>query len=201
MFMSSLEHSHGRVEIVIREASKERKDYNQTVAYHGKEILRLALTESQFAHFITTPGRGMGVPCTITRRDGQFVPDCPPDDQRVQFDKDLKRDANKALGALPEILSTLDEVLEQKSIRKGDLRALRDRLANLKTHIQSNMPHVVQMFEEYMEGVFADAVARFEGHVKVRTEEIAMKAMSARYQIEDDEADRVNTILLSPEEP
>jgi hypothetical protein len=178
LFMSSLKHGHF-IELEITNATQTRRDYHQTT-YHSsgnRPIIRVRMSEAQFAQFITTPNDGSGVPCTITRMDNQAVPQCPPDEQMVQFRTELHEDAKQVTHGARETLSRVRAMLKGKTVRKGDLREIESQLEGLLRNVESNMPFLVKQFHEYMDGVFHDAVAQFEGHVTKRAIEAGHEAM------------------------
>lgn len=173
LFMSPLEH-HNYIEVTISEAATYRS-INETRVLGQKHIIRVAMTEAQFAQFITTPDRMPGVPCTIGRRDGQRVPDCPRDEQQLEFKRELKKDAKKVLTGVNELDAKVEEMLHGKTVKKADLKKVRAIVQDLVRDAHSNMPYLLEQFHEYMDGVYHDAVALFEGHVQGRLRELGIK--------------------------
>lgn len=176
LFMSSLTHNTW-VELEIRGAAKVRRDYHETV-YHSVgqgNVVTVAMSEAQFAQFITSPNQGTGAPCTITRRGNTSVPQCPPDEQMIQFRKELLEDAKAVTEGAKETLKVIDQMLSQKTLKKGDLHEVRAQVAALQSNVEANMPFLVKQFNEYMDGVFHDAVAALEGHIHQRLESVGLE--------------------------
>ena len=181
--MSSLQHN-GWVEIRVRGACKTRSGTHDTRASSSGEpiYIKLALTEAQFASFITTSNQGDGTPCTISVLNGKKVEDCPEDEQLIQFRQELHNDASRVTRTTRKALTELRKITPlEGTIRKKELREKLERvqglLATAVQDVDLNLPFLVQTFEEYMDGVFHDAVAQFEGHVKTRSEQLGFEAL------------------------
>lgn len=83
----SLSRAHGRrhlfecpvpvessIELTISTARASNMSDGTTSHYAGKQLVRAALSASQFAELITTMNSG-GVPCTLSRFDGAQIPE------------------------------------------------------------------------------------------------------------------------------
>jgi len=176
MFMSSLPH-HNYIEIEIAEARVER-ELNDTWVSTGKHHIRVALTENQFAQFITTPGRLPGIPCTISRLGGKLVEQPPPDEQMVQFRYELKESVKGVASQARKLEKSILGMLAGKTLRKGDLKKVLALATATVGDINSNLPYIVKRFNEHMDTVLHDAMARFEGHVKAKLERLGIDALA-----------------------
>jgi len=68
LFGSEVSHQHF-ISITISEARRVVDEPREFVM-SDRELVRIAMTQAQFAEMITSPNRGSGVPCTIERFTG-----------------------------------------------------------------------------------------------------------------------------------
>jgi hypothetical protein len=178
LFMSSLQHD-GWIEIEIKGARKIREVSNTRVSSASCPThIRVAMTEAQFASFVTTPNSGDGVPCTITRLNGDQVEDCPEDEEIIQFRQDLYGKAQTVLNEAEETLAKVNVLLGTPgSVKKRDLKEVKEGLMGTLRELGANMPYLLEQFNEYMDSVYFDACARFEGRVRSRAEQLGLQAM------------------------
>lgn len=180
MFMSSLQHSTW-ITIRIRGARRIRSSTHDTRASGAGEQnhIEVSMTEAQFAAFISNPNQMDGVPCTISSIGGKRVEQCPDDDQLLQFQDELHSSANEVVREAKEALDQLNSISIDGVIKKKELREqlhnVRSKLEATILGISSNMPFLVTQFNEHMEQIFGEAVAHYEGYVKVRKEELIEK--------------------------
>lgn len=125
-----------------------RRNLSNDWHYAGKEYLEVALSEAQWATFVSSLNIGMGVPCTLRYKDGHDVPDIPePPRRRDQFKTEVKETMADALRALQELKAKIaDAKLTNKG--KDDLSA---SVAKAIQEITANVPYVEGQFEEHVE--------------------------------------------------
>ena len=77
---SMLDASPSCMEIVIRRASRYIDERLHTERYHGRHpvLTEISLSPHQWAEFISSPGQGDGIPCTIRYHDGVKMAEVPP---------------------------------------------------------------------------------------------------------------------------
>lgn len=74
LYGSDFQH-HNYVTISIKlSESHQRKGSGRDWAFGREEILEVALSEAQWATFVSTMNVGDGVQCTLSRKNGSFVP-------------------------------------------------------------------------------------------------------------------------------
>lgn len=147
LYGSDFEH-HSFVKIAIRASSLCRglsRDYYAT----GDEYIEVALTESQWAEFLTTLNSGLGTPCTVefVRGVGELPGIERTVDRRAQFASEVKKDVQRSLGNLDKVLKMIDE----SSIGKAKKEELIMAAKLARQDIESNIPFVAKSFEEHME--------------------------------------------------
>lgn len=134
---------------------------------HGRSFITVDLTAAQFAELLTTMNVGDGVPCTIVRLDGKSVEE-PPDEPlevekvRTGFKKHASKLAVK-MGVFRDEVKSLFE--SRKSVSKQDRTEIVKQIDLLIQEVRSNMPYVLDQFEEASEKVVTAAKAEVEAFV------------------------------------
>lgn len=124
------------------------------------EMIEVLLSAAQFAELVTTMNIGLGVPCTISRLNGQKVeapPEEPTESEHVQlgFEKDAQRlrdDMYKFADEIGELMST------KKNISQQDRQRIMKALNKFVSRVVDDMP--------FMLGQFAEATEKVTQHAK-----------------------------------
>lgn len=177
---SDINHQH-RVRIVIKRGRHER-DLN-TDWYHafGRSLVEIEMSHAQFAEFITSTGKGGGVPCTISEIDGDMMPGIEPVESKVDMlRREIEAAANKRMSAIQEGVRRLGDLIEGGKIGKTELRALHKNLADQANYLPNHMGFIVEMGQEAMERLVNHAKIEIEatvaGHVRALGLERAREA-------------------------
>lgn len=175
------------------------------------EIIKIALSEVQFAQLITGVG-SMGVPCTIQRRwvgSGQYTGMAEPptnakEEAAVRASKAIATDAKQALKATKEALDLCNTMLKGGPPKKGDLKELADKLEKALREATANLPYVVDRASEeagrYRDRATAEIEAYFDLGLK-RLGEQALSRAVAHGLIDGAKAQEVLAVAFSPEAP
>ena len=120
--------------------------------HHGKnELFEVALSEAQWATFVSSMNVGSGVPCTIqhtmmaTRGYTPALPD--PPDRREQFAKELLENMVDARAALGD----LEALIMSSGVSKAKAKEMLDKVAFASREIGSSSKFVAEQFDEHME--------------------------------------------------
>jgi len=181
LFMSELAHKN-YVEIEICEAELHRDGYSETLFGGRSPIVRIQMSEMQWAHFVSTPNIGSGTACTI-----KYAPESgTPIKRRPSIDP-ISRAAYKIdefgkgaleLAALAQSLrGRIDEILEGKSVKKGDLKSLQSDLSLLGSMAPRNAKFAKETFVEFAEQVTESAKADFDGYVLNTVRDLGIKQL------------------------
>lgn len=149
LYGSDFSHQH-YVTITLSASEVDRHLSNDW--HHPKnELFEVALSEAQWATFVSSMNIGGGVPCTIqhtmmaTRGYTPALPD--PPDRREQFAKELAENMVDAKAALEEL-----EIMIMESKLSGvHQKAMRDKLRRANAEIGSSSKFVADQFDEHME--------------------------------------------------
>lgn len=144
LYGSDFEHEHYMTISISR--GEMRRSLSNDWPGAGEEYIEVALSESQWATFVSSPNAGQGVPCTLTRRNGERILGVtPPKSRTAQFRAELTSgltDATKALADLRE------KIASGSTSKKALLDLLGKAERELDPH---NLAFVADQFEEHME--------------------------------------------------
>ena len=151
LFDSSVRHQH-YVDIVIGEATQFRQ-YQTNYVHADKELIRVSLSESQFAQFITSMNSGSGSPCTLARVNGKSVEEPPADiNTRDTFEREVKEAAEGMTARLDELSKKVEALIGRQSApTKRELRDIKHSAAMAKQDLLSKMPFMMKQFAEGVE--------------------------------------------------
>jgi hypothetical protein len=161
MYGSKLQ--HGRYIIITVSASELHRSINSDRYHDRNQLIRVRLTENQFAEFITSLNSGGGAPCTIERHNGVGIASPP-------FRNELKMVENEFEAKAKEVAATLEAALKRIAtmtapggkLSKGELNELKSEVEKAAREIGANMPYMAECFQETMEQVVTDAKATIE---------------------------------------
>jgi hypothetical protein len=151
LFDSAIQHHH-YVEVTVGTAMQEWR-HGETHVYGKDEILKLAMSEAQFATFITSMNVGWGAPCTLTRVDGKSVEPPPADiNTRETFENHVKDKAESIAGSLKDALTALGELeTGKRRLTKTEVREAKALVETASRELLANMPYLLRVFAEQME--------------------------------------------------
>lgn len=152
--------------------------------FAGEELIEVALSEAQWATFLSSPNVGSGVPCTIDHINRVVIPGLPdPIDRSKQFAGELD-------GTLKECTDAIEAMLEKMTemgLPKGKTAELKGMLAKVHQELTCNLPFVGKQFGEHVEDTVEKAKQEVHGYmlgVIQRTGIAALQGMPLPLQIE-----------------
>lgn len=140
---------HGYVAIRISRSELHR-DLSHDWPYAREELIEVALSEAQWATFVSSLNIGSGVQCTIQRHEGRMVTGLPdPQDTTAQF----KAEADESLAMAIAELERLGSLIESEDLKvSGKARAqMRDAVRTAVMNLRSNLPFVARSFGEHIQ--------------------------------------------------
>lgn len=132
--------------------------------HHAERLpyIEVAMSEAQWATFVSAPNIGDGVPCTVQYLDGKQVPGLPDPQARTdQFREELKVKLDKITQKVAGTLDTIDAL----GLPKGKVATIKEGLSQLLTELRANIPFVASMFEEHMEETVEAAKQEVHGYM------------------------------------
>ena len=183
LFGSALK-SHESYITLSLSTAKHSVDQSGQNHYYGPirgNIVEVVFSPAQFAELLTTMNMGSGVPCTLQYKEGKRV-ESPPEEKletekvRLQFEKDLKDISKRIQGEKAKAA----QLLEKKSLTKGDKEALIKAFDWLITEISSNAPFMLELFEESAQKIVTASKAEIDAFVTHSIIAEGIKAMIAK---------------------
>lgn len=178
LFGSEVEHLHF-LQLSIHEAELHVRPPREDV-FGRNELIRISLTEAQFARMITSPNQGSGVPCTIERCVGDVGepwlnsfggrPDPPrpaPYDER--YKGSMGDRAEFIAKSLHEAKGLVDSLMNgTERLNKGNVEKVQKSLYMALMNFEKNIPYVMNELAEGIENRMSTAKAEFESYVSSR---------------------------------
>jgi hypothetical protein len=167
LYGSDFHHQH-YVTIRIKRSEMNRNLSNDW-PHAREELIEVALSESQWATFVSSMNRGEGVQCTIQHYEGKMVPQIPRIKSRIgQFQAEGEASAEEAVNAITELR---DEINSSKLSQKQKDAWIR-KLDFIEGRTTGNLRFVASQFVEHMEGVVQKAkteISAFAQNLIMRT--------------------------------
>ena len=150
LFMSPLRHDH-RISIEIGPAAYERSLSCDGHRAEGQAVIRIEMSDEQFARFITSQGTHNGTPCTITRLNGEII--APPEGEikAERWYAEMRETAEQAAKNIATLRADMAPMLEK--MPKAARTEFNQRLASFEQKISDHMPWIVQAMHEGLDKV------------------------------------------------
>lgn len=153
---------HNAFMTVTISTSQLRRSLSNDWHYAPNEIIEVAMTEAQWATFVSSPNVGSGVPCTLQHIQGKRVPGLPdPPERSSQFGREARETMDDALTALKELMDKIDGL----GLSKAKADTLKNSVRTAHMQISSNIPFVAKQFDEHMEATVEKAKAEVHGYM------------------------------------
>jgi hypothetical protein len=189
LFGSEVQHMHF-ITLTISEASRH-VDTPREFLTDERQLIRIAMTDAQFAQMITSPNQGSGVACTIERFSGDTGQPWltkfggrPSPPQPEHYTKKYK----DAMGERADLISDGLKAAKEKADRlflgednptKSNLKELSDSLRMAQMNLDQNLPYVMEEMEEGVEKRMATAVTEFESYVAFSLQSKGLEHLSS----------------------
>lgn len=158
--------------------SQLHRDLGRDWHFGHRELIEIALSEAQWATFVSSPNIGTGVPCTLERVAGERMPSIPLRHEREVVSQELHEHADematKVTKAIAEIEGEIGSSLSKKK-REAVLRHLRA----LEMALGSNVPFYIQQFEEHIENTVEKAKVEVGAYVQATLQRAGLEALQA----------------------
>jgi hypothetical protein len=143
--------------------------------HDGKELIEVAMSEAQWATFVSSLNMGGGVQCTLTHQNGKPIPALPDPESRVQqFGQELKEGLAEHVQELRAIASQIREATGKKAQAE-----LARRLDIIAGNFPSNTSFVAEQFDEHVEGTVEKAKIEINAHLTRAVQAAGLSALSA----------------------
>jgi hypothetical protein len=125
-----------------------RRHLSKDWAHGDEEYIEVALSEAQWAAFVSSMNVGSGTQCTLQRHNRKMVPGLPaPVDRSAQFAGELGENMKQALEEIHALRSELGDA----KIPAKTTKAILSRLNRIECEIGSSSKFVADQFDKHME--------------------------------------------------
>ncbi len=123
--------------------------------FSGKQIIEVALSEAQWASFVSSMNVGSGVPCTLDWIIGDgSIPGLPnPKPSAQEFENDANEYMVEAIDEMRKMLAEIDGY----NLSGKRTKALKEHAKTAISRLENGLPWVAQSFVKHMEGTIEKA--------------------------------------------
>jgi len=168
--------------IVVRiKRSALDRDVAREWNYAENEIIEVALSESQWATFISSMNMGE-TPCTIQALDGKMVPGIPPRNQDDAYRSDIRKNLEAPIASLKALRAKI--VANTTGLSKAKAAELLEPIDDALRQLTENLPHVADCFDEHIEDRVEKAKVEVHGYINQVLARAGLEHLNARQPIE-----------------
>lgn len=164
LFDSDIQHQH-YVVVRIAQARRNRRLHHDHIYSDQKRIIEVAMSEAQWASFVSTMNVGDGVPCTIESVKGEEMPRLKHEPRLAESMEEVRGAANEAMEGIQK---AFDAYQEKKTA--ANLRSLKFAIENAP----SNITFAASSLTEHAENVVQRARADIESMVAAKATQLGL---------------------------
>lgn len=139
-------HHHHYVTVSIRR-SETHRNLSRDWFSGGEELIEVAMSEAQWATFVSSMNVGQGVPCTLSRHNGKMIPTLPePPEPSIQFRKEMLESMARMQRDLKGIAAELDGAMNKTKVTE-----LQKKLHWIASRMTDSTGFVADQFGEHIE--------------------------------------------------
>ncbi len=176
--------SGNHVRLTISNAKSYTDELGFDRYYPESMIIEVAMTESQFATFITSPNTGLGTPCTITRRivEGKGLVATPPPPDELGIHDKLRRDVDIAASRHNARASRAVEQLKQlvgASVPAKKKREFEILLEQISSTLTSDLKFARERLDEQAADLSQRVKTEVQGAINARLHQLGVESFKA----------------------
>lgn len=174
LFGSDFRHRHF-ITITIGTADHERMLNNDWIHGH-QDLIEVALSEAQWATFVSTLNMGTGVPCTIQRLKGELIPDIDPiETRKEEYASEVEAKLEDATSAIADTIAAINATNLSAKVKREITFRLEAAAGKLKPHLD----WVASQYEEHAEKVVEHAKVEIEAYLMAAVQRAGLQALGA----------------------
>lgn len=182
------------VSLRIKHASRER-DLSRDWYREGKEIIDIWFSSAQFVDMISSPNRGVGVPCTIQHINHEQIEKCPKQNtEREKINEDFKADLKELDERINKAKTKIAELLIKPSLTKKDRADIISCIDSISQQVSQNIPFVQKSFDEGLTRMENESKAEIEAAVSTTLKTLGLDALKSKINNQID--DKIHQKLL-----
>lgn len=180
LYGSDFAHQHYMTVRISR--SQLHRSLSRDWPFGREEVIEVALSEAQWAQFVSTPNSGSGAQCTIEHINRVGIPGIPaPKSRQTQ----INHEANETLQSALKSLETLRAEIEAIKVSEKQRKALLWQLELTERGFGSSLKFTADQFAEHIEDVTEHAKIEVNAYVQNAVMRAGLKALDAPILIED----------------
>lgn len=197
LFDSDVTHQHY---VVVRLATASRDRHLHHDWKRARQtIIEVAMSEAQWASFVSTMNVGDGVACTVQWREGVGrVPEMPYSPRLQESIREVRAAADMAAAKVARAAEAVQTAFDGNAGRKAMREALRDLQIALG-HMPANTAFAAEALNEHAENVVQKARADIEAMVTAKAQQLGIDTSEVQLGIMA-APDDVNPIHAEPTE-
>lgn len=138
----------GYVVVTVKKSALNRR-HSIDWAYSKEPIVSFAMTEAQWAAFVSSFGVGEGTQCTLERLGNAGVPEFPLRDEAQLYKGEADERINSVVKSLQSVRASLEADLASIPAKKR--APLLSKIDDAIREISQNLPYVSDVFGEHLE--------------------------------------------------
>jgi len=149
-----------------------------------KKIMELEMSQSQFAELITTMNMGSGIPCNLNYFNGKHIENNTLTNILDVFKKEFQNDLNGITKKSKETIEEIQNILNNKTVTKKDLKKALDNLYHIKQDLESNLTFILSQFNEQMNKTVVEAKGEVEAFVENKIRSAGLSSIAQNYKLQ-----------------
>jgi len=185
--------THNGFIVVSIRRSELRRDLSKDWFHERDALIEVAMSEAQWATFVSSMNHGSGPCCTIEHIAGKAMPSLPdPVERTAQFSKEVNEQLAECMDEIRDAITKLDNM----GLPKGKAASLRESYEQVLMHLKSNLPFIAESFSKHAETTVEKAKQEIHGYMQniVQRVGLASLADSMPLLLEDRSADPVEPL-------
>ena len=153
---------HNNYVVVRIGESQLHRNLGRDWYYCNREFVEVAMSEAQWATFVSSFNLGSGVPCTIERREARMIPGIPFRDEKNEFKKEGKKAIQDASDVLVKCVDQLIAGPLAGMAKKKQQEVL-GLVQEAQRKISDHLPFIQHQFNEHVESRMEQAKVEIHG--------------------------------------
>lgn len=175
-FLYGSDFAHQHYVTISIHASELHRGLSNDRPFARKEYIEVALSEAQWAAFVSSMNVGMGVQCTLNHLAGEMIPQIPSvKNRQAQF----KADGSEDLASAVAELKALRKGIEQCSLSQKAKKDLLWNIEKIERGMGSSVEFVAKQFGEHIETVTEHAKIEINAYIQSTILRAGLTALQA----------------------
>ena len=178
LYGSDFKHN-GFMTITIRRSELHR-GLNRDWPHSRDELIEVALSESQWATFVSTPNSGLGVQCTLQFYRGDkagLIPGIPAPPVRTE---QFHGEARDRIEATTRAVDALVEKIEEMPLSAKAKKELKAQAETISRQLTDGLPWVAKQFAEHVETTTDKARAEIHAYMEQTISRAGLRALAEK---------------------